>query len=909
MFGRSSFSQPDDIDEDGGRSERRGQEEDTDVAATQINPVDTSELTVPQMASVDDTEQAGRPKVVPVPSEHGLNEGLPERGRLSIEQNKSRSLSAAETFVSAHESVASALAADRELQPGSADGNSDEGTQQSGNSFNQRASTSIAAISTRELSPANGHAAAASSTASLISHKDKDARPTISKHSQQSLRQHEPSPLPEGSVKTVARERTGTGVRFAENIAERGDRVKGKISRAQQRASSVQLRRNTLTEGSAIKMEKMLVRIDTTLQDVSQEFDENDCQKIETQVVEKWREYMVVVRQNHRDDSDYRLQFYKSRVIPVVDNGTVRRKCQHEVYLSPKSTKVNLFSSLDKTVVLWHPYRKGARFIIMRPRATAHSVEWYTFLRDVLGWSRPSVLVVNVPDLNVSLRLVNPFRELEATRDAVAEENDQENVWKKTMTEEQAVAGRIIRRCIEMLETDPEWSDVLENWSKAEKMGLAWKRYDRLEWIHGANEQKMYGSMAMQKTHDLELRPKLHYPTTAIGKKGKVHVEPTPIEGFLVRLTSQKGVHQRLGKMFFKRLYFTTQNQFLVFCRPSRTSPPHPPRLATTDRSDVPSASEIVENSPLMYDIEPYALEDGEVNWLKSGNKTYVARHDQKAYEEQQRNIDNLSRCDGYINLCRIKKIRNVKWGATPVDEDLDEGSDVDFHQEVSDTQRDDGTTSQIDDDRIFEIVLDNGLVIRLQAYNEVTKMEWMKRLRQLVNYWKRRTTADMDLFKAVRQANLERLKIDEEMEAYVGQFARKWEVSKSEGSPLLYHIGLVTEEDLLYQNQTFDSNRPGVHALPRVYLDDGWTSRDEDTMTCFVIWHGLKKSLFRTGEDTEGGGKRQRLRQVSRLGVTGRSMVFKCRSRAERDHWVMNIGMDIDRLQQGEDVRLQGKP
>lgn len=118
-------------------------------------------------------------------------------------------------------------------------------------------------------------------------------------------------------------------------------------------------------------------------------------------------------------------------------------------------------------------------------------------------------------------------------------------------------------------------------------------------------------------------------------------------------------------------------------------------------------------------------------------------------------------------------------------------------------------------------------------------------------------------------------------------------------------YSGLVTEGDLLYQNQTFDSNNPGHHALPRVYLEDGWTSTDEDTMTSFVIWHGRRKSLFRANEDAGKGRTRQRLRYVSRLGVPGRTIVFKTRSRAERDHWVLAIGMEIDRLQGGEDIRL----
>ena len=118
-------------------------------------------------------------------------------------------------------------------------------------------------------------------------------------------------------------------------------------------------------------------------------------------------------------------------------------------------------------------------------------------------------------------------------------------------------------------------------------------------------------------------------------------------------------------------------------------------------------------------------------------------------------------------------------------------------------------------------------------------------------------------------------------------------------------YSGLVTEGDLLYQNQTFDSNHPGHHALPRVYIEDGWTSTDEDTTTCFVIWQPQTKSFFRANEEQDSGTSRHRLRYVSKLGVKGRSIVFKARSRAERDHWVMSIGLEIDRLQGVQDIRV----
>lgn len=115
-------------------------------------------------------------------------------------------------------------------------------------------------------------------------------------------------------------------------------------------------------------------------------------------------------------------------------------------------------------------------------------------------------------------------------------------------------------------------------------------------------------------------------------------------------------------------------------------------------------------------------------------------------------------------------------------------------------------------------------------------------------------------------------------------------------------YSGLITENDLLYQNQTFDSNTPGRHSLPRIY-QDGMTSHDEDTMTCFVLWHGMRRSLFKTTDD-EGRTVRHR---VTQLGAAGKCIVFKARSRLERDAWVMSIGMEIERLNinTSEDIRI----
>jgi len=121
-------------------------------------------------------------------------------------------------------------------------------------------------------------------------------------------------------------------------------------------------------------------------------------------------------------------------------------------------------------------------------------------------------------------------------------------------------------------------------------------------------------------------------------------------------------------------------------------------------------------------------------------------------------------------------------------------------------------------------------------------------------------------------------------------------------------YSGLLAELDILYSDQTFDSNHPGHHALPRVYpSQDSWTSQDEETAICFSIWHPLRKSLFRASEAKDDGRTSNMLRRVSALGVTGRTVVFKARSRTERDRWVLSIEAEIDRLQEEkrEDIRV----
>lgn len=628
------------------------------------------------------------------------------------------------------------------------------------------------------------------STTRLLKSKSKGKSKVKSKASRITLEQQEPQqegdePSTEGNNNVQRRfVKKVTRFNLDDNIIDKQQRLRSRIARTQGAVSANLPRRRKAQDGQIIKAEKMLVRIEETLQEnLPADYNENDSLRMETRAVDKWREFLVVCRKSSLEHTPFVLQMYRTRVVPDIHQTNSKTAAYYELRLNHKQTKVNLYSTLDKTIVVWHPRRRGTKIYIIRPKSTAHAAEWYTFIRQVLGWRRPKSLPINVPELGVSLVFKHPFEHLETTDDnghhaAILQRSDSDGKY---------AAATIIRCCMQMLEGRPEWAEVLKSWSKTEKMGLAWKRYDRLEWIFGANEQKMYGTIAMQSSHELELRPRHHYPTL-VKHWGRRDEEPLPVEGFLVRLTSQKGVHQRTNKMFFKRLYFFTQDHYFLFCRPAKAHPPAPPRLVEED-SEIPSARQILDEMPQSWDIDPYPVEDGGVAWLSSGNPEFVQRHDEEAYAQMQRNVHNIGHADGYIDLCRVQEVRNIHRGASPADANIDAGPAVDFAREAPDSRHDDGATKQFDDDRTFEMALDNGLVVRLQAHDAASRAQWVQRLGALVTYWRSRSNHDAAELKDVRARNLKLLDIDEEMESIVGQFAKKWEVKQAEASPHTHNM------------------------------------------------------------------------------------------------------------------------
>lgn len=141
-----------------------------------------------------------------------------------------------------------------------------------------------------------------------------------------------------------------------------------------------------------------------------------------------------------------------------------------------------------------------------------------------------------------------------------------------------------------------------------------------------------------------------------------------------------------------------------------------------------------------------------------------------------------------------MKYVRTVKRKPEGQDAGVGQGESVDFHATELSTNDsmyafEEGVASEFDDERAFELVLENGLVIRLQSYSLETRKEWMRRLRDLIKYWKLRLHEDINALKEMRATNLKMVGMDRGNESRFGDWIRRYQLVEAVSAPGMYHF------------------------------------------------------------------------------------------------------------------------
>ncbi|CAG8573882.1 14357_t:CDS:2, partial [Dentiscutata heterogama] len=594
---------------------------------------------------------------------------------------------------------------------------------------------------------------------------------------------------------------------------------------------------------------------------------------------------------------------YHSGVPRMYNDSTSRKYLTHSLgwreYLKKpvdtivfsSSTRLSLYSPVDYTIALSTPSDYGMKVFIFRPKTYSLSVGWYRALYHLLMEPSvkpvPSVCEVVVPDLDVRVQI--PLE-------------DRRQAFKIT-------AEEITKTVLDELSGINEWEDVLNEWLQNCDMRLCWKRYDRIEWIiweTNEGERDRCDLLAcpqfIEGTHQLQLRCTEHYPTSVTLPDETKLQEPPSVEGYLIRVTNEKGRKNRS-----KRLYFSSHDYYLFFMKPKR---------------------------PLIYAVSPHVQEpEHAAAFIKADNK---------------RRVKQIINAYGFINLIDVKEVRSL------MDDDNENDCENDHIEDQSQERELEKKGCP------FEVVMINGMTIVLEAYSKTTMKQWVKCLNELVKYWKARLADDVKI--RISMFKINQFNDYDDGSAFIGDgFHGDWDNFRSYASPTIWHWCIlngcrgITKSGLLYQKVHYYGNfnnyyhvltrgylifyrlyswsmigrkahrsyhrRKGIinlldcyvysghitdhdlpysstphrvgnemYNFPRIY-SDGMCCFDEKDECTFVIWQGNKHHVIE-----RSGVIGVEFRKKAKLDSNGKVWIFRARNKSEREEWVWALNVEIER-------------
>ncbi|TFY79105.1 hypothetical protein EWM64_g4906 [Hericium alpestre] len=228
-----------------------------------------------------------------------------------------------------------------------------------------------------------------------------------------------------------------------------------------------------------------------------------------------------------------------------------------------------------------------------------------------------------------------------------------------------------------------------------------------------------------EKSAHLEIRVGDHFPTHLHLKDGTHLYEPPSIEGYLDRIKTVAPARQST--------YLTTHDGLLFTLSPAHSHPPHPPSSIPPPPTDSEHGDFYL--SLRNQEIRRGAAQIGSAHGVMDLRSVLVVRRAFHVEPHIQEHVESSQQA--------------------PWEEGGDEPVEMES-EDVHDTGGEDGL-SILGGDRLhkrvrrcFEIVTDTGRIIRYEAYSAKVAIEWIERLRALVRYWKKRhfidTRQEMDV-------------------------------------------------------------------------------------------------------------------------------------------------------------------
>lgn len=564
--------------------------------------------------------------------------------------------------------------------------------------------------------------------------------------------------------------------------------------------------------GEIVKLEKMLVMVKSAVSARNPPLNFSEVEPVDTRVLERWKEYIVVARATGNIRSPLYIQFYRNREIPKIVKHGKRKKFVHSMdFFLDTACVVGLYSSLDKTIHVLKPNNRHNlahddsdsdkeydsdpfKIYILRCNTLLSSGRWLTLLRESIGLKTISEEInIHIPKVEASLRISIPIK---LQKELAKAEFMEENLKVILLPRGYKVIPFPIRRylAISIRESliKAGLQSKIQEWERANVlMGFSWKHYDRLEWCFGDQYDLLHGTFALSTSHLLEYRPLVHYPRIVPIDNGKTLTEPTPIEGFLARCSSRYGSDTTgpFQKNYFKFLYFFTSDGLLFFMKSFKGIPPLP-ESNLVDRNgfvlNLNRLTEVLQDFPSVYEHNPYPLDlNSHISWFNNKMKhEEFTERDSYAFSSMYRRVSQIIRAQGLIDLTTVVSVDKL-----PSSERA--GTDVSyaFLNTANNFVWKNGASLDQTFESIIVMKLENGTQVKLLAPNPKTADEWVYRLSQLSIYWKARKKQDLKRMWDVKVSNLYKLKIEEYDEANITENTPKWVTDRGIADDVLYNV------------------------------------------------------------------------------------------------------------------------
>lgn len=659
--------------------------------------------------------------------------------------------------------------------------------------------------------------------------------------------------------------------------------------------------------------------------------------KMDVNDIKILKEHYVVIINLRNDLSCFLFQLHEiSKFKPNFKDPLISLKLN-------KDSVAEIFNNNDKSFYLIIPNDGIHHKFILQAQDLITNFKWLYIIKKILGISFTNSFFINIHGLSI-------FSKINLT------ELDLKNIIKdeKSLEIQKLLTGYKVKNSylLNYLKNSTlkklidQKSFKFCDWiQKNEMPWFCFKIYDRIEWVKDDGLFFFISNQLLKQDYQLQFR-------NIKNQNDEAQIKPTPIEGFVIKLNFGLDSNGLKFKKIYEPLFLHTCENIIFFTKYRNAIPPFPSDFFFNKNF---SLKEI----PSVYINSPFSLNENQhITWLenkKYKNYDNLACLD---YKRRSLNIVNSITLLDLNSIKVIKKFLNKQNYDWKDCDHFFPNSFWPFYKSSSKTDNIIDSIFEIEliNGKIILLKAPNKKVrdewilnlIKLKEYWDIKNNQniltilnnrsinlKVLRINEFIDSNINQETNPIETINAKSMSNLYTINsiVDLDLIFMSGYLHMKFffhstfkkcfsilcpefiviyfDSNLNKNSHLLkksivipiskcyIYSGNLTLVDLFQENK----KKIKVNNTPKLYLD-GWKSSEEDHLTCFTLWIQKKKRNVKNKKSNTHDIKLfEQLKEKSKkitnvkkkINGLGKKIIFKARSRQEKEMWIYNISNQIN--------------